>query len=220
LKKKTRPKKSAPKPRKSFDAKLAALAPHELLHQLFHGRANDGGFFEFLLRQLATWRRFHELRELPSLNEPGSGEVLVNGKAEGSRTMAERNAEFLQTELRTLAAFCRAALENWQPETLEQIAALMRKIKSEDETAKHFNPFEPACGMESKKYLRAVILSESKKGTVNQWQLACHYENTSSNPKLQSDSEFVRTDATRKTIGEICKRLNVRSKIGRPKVEK
>jgi len=217
---KTRRKKPALRLRKSFDAKLAALAPQEQLHQLFHGRPSDGGFFETQLRALATWRRLDELRELPTMNAPSSGEVLVNGKAEGSRTTAQKNAEYLQAELGTLAAFCRAALKNWQPETLEQIAALMRKIKLEDERAKHFNPFKTACGLESKTYLRAVILSQSKKGAVNQWQIACHFENTNPNPKLQSAGDFIRTDSTRKTVGEICKRLKVRSKVGRPNVEK
>lgn len=209
-------KKAAPKSRQSADLKLAALAPHEQMHQLFHGRPNDGGFFEYNLRKLASLIRVHEQRDKPFWQEPVG--TMKNGQVVDSRPLAEVNAELLQRELDHLGANCRAALEYWQPETFEQIAALMRKIKSEK--PRGFNPFERGLGMEPKDYLRALILAESKNGTVNQWHLACHFENTNPDSKLQSDTEFTRTEGTRKTIGEICKRHKIRSKIGRPKVEK
>jgi hypothetical protein len=216
-KKITSRKKTAPKSRQSADMKLATLTPREQMHQLFHGRQNDGGFFEYHLRQLATWRRIHEQREKPFWQKQIG--VMKNGQAIDSRSQAEQNAEFLQMELDHLAANCRAALENWQPETFEHIAAMMRKIKSEDEQASHFNPFKTYCGMDYKKYLRAVILAASKQGVVNQYLLACELEKVNPNRNKQNEVDYRRVQSTRKNIGDICKQHKIPSKIGRPKVE-
>lgn len=194
-----------PRKRTSLDKKLAPLAPHERTHLLYHDRPNDGDMIDQLVRRWRTVKQLSDQRDNPAMTVDRSF-LLVNGEAVKAENLLE-SLDRLYAEAKKLTAeFAAGAFANWNPDFFTRVAASMRKVSREGGEA--FNIFKPS--LPFPRVLRLLLLEKSKSGPVNQSKLACEIEGVLDAGNM-TDDEAERVESTRKTIGNVCRRWNIKS---------